>query len=275
MRKNAMFVHRLMARLLRAWVVAGFIFILLPIVLVIWLSFFSDPLLSLPPSGYSLRWYSRIFVQPQFVDGFVLSLEVALMAMVVGLLVSIPAALVLVRTRFPGRQAILNLLTAPLIVPSIVIGAGLYIAFIQVEIVSGLALVGSTWGLGAAHVLITIPWCIRLITANLIGVDTSIEEAAQSLGATPLATLFKVTIPLIWPGIVAAALFSFVISFGNLELSLFLVAPGDTTLPIAILQYLEYKIDPTIAAVSVLQIVVIGGGLLITDRFVSLTRVVR
>lgn len=269
-------VIRLMSKVfMRLVVFAGFAFMSLPIVLVIWLSFFSDALLVVPPSGYSVQWYFSIFEQPQFLNGFLLSLQVALLGAAMGLLVSIPASLVLVRARFPGRSAILNLLTAPLTVPSIVIGAGLYVTFIEIEIYSGLPLVGSVWGLGIAHVLITIPWCVRLITANLVGLDASIQEAALSLGATPLVTLFKVTLPMIWSGIVAAALFSFVISFGNLELSLFLVAPGDTTLPIAILQYLQWKIDPTIAAVSVLQIVVVGGGLLITDRFVSLTRVVR
>ena len=84
-------------------------------------------------------------------------------------------------------------------------------------------------------------------------VDRSVEEAALSLGARPLIAALKVTLPLIWPGVVAAALFSFVVSFGNLEISLLLVAPGHTTLPIAILQYLQWKIDPTIAAVSALQ----------------------
>ena len=82
------------------------------------------------------------------------------------------------------------------------------------------------------------------------------------------------TLPLIWPGLVAAALFSFVVSFGNLEVSLFLIAPGSTTLPIAILQYLQWKIDPTIAAVSVVQIVVVAAGLMLTDRLVGLGKVV-
>src|SRR5690606_5714609 len=109
--------------------------------------------------------------QPQFLNGFVLSLQVALLAAFVGLLISVPASLVLVRSRFPGQSAILNLLTAPLTVPSIVIGAALYITFIEIEILSGLPLVGSLWGLGVAHVLITIPWCVRLITANLVGLD--------------------------------------------------------------------------------------------------------
>lgn len=260
---------------LKAWVLLGFVFISFPLFLVAWLSFFTDPLLALPPSGYSFQWYSRIFIEPQFFNGFVLSLEVALIAMVVGLAVSIPAALVLARAEFRGKQFLMYLLTSPLIVPSIVIGASLYVSFIQLEYLFDWSVIGSTLGLGAAHILITIPWCVRLIVANLLGVDLSIEEASRSLGATPFVTLRKVTIPMIWPGIVAAALFSFVISFGNLELSLFLVAPGQITLPIAILQYLEYKIDPTIAAVSVLQILIIGGGLLITNKFVPLARVVK
>jgi putative spermidine/putrescine transport system permease protein len=112
------------------------------------------------------------------------------------------------------------------------------------------------------------------VTANLAGVDPAIEDAALSLGATPVVTALKVTLPLIWPGVVAAALFSFVVSFGNIEVSLFLVQPGQTTLPIAILQYLEWKVDPTVAAVSALQIALVAAALLITDRFVSLAKVV-
>lgn len=258
----------------RTVVVLGFAFMLLPIVLVIWLSFFDNQILALPPTGYTIRWYGALLGQPQFVGGFVTSLQVALVATAAGLVVSAPASLALVRMRFRGRDAMLHLLMAPLVVPAIVIGSGLYMFFIETEIATGAPLVGSTLGLAVAHVLITIPWCVRLVTANLIGVDAAVEEAAQSLGATPLVTLVKVTLPMIWPGIVAAALFSFVISFGNLEISLFLVSPGQTTLPIAVLQYLQWKIDPTIASVSVLQIAIIGAGLLLTDRFVSLTRVV-
>ena len=115
---------------------------------------------------------------------------------------------------------------------------------------------------------------VRLVSASLAGFDRSIEEAAQSLGAPPMTTFFRITLPTIRPGIVAAALFGFVVSFGNLEMSMFLVGPGRTTLPITILQYLEYRIDPTIAAVSVVQIVLIGIAMLITDHYVKLTRVV-
>jgi putative spermidine/putrescine transport system permease protein len=258
----------------RTAALSAFAFMVLPIVLVLWLSFFENEILALPPTSYSLHWYAAILQQPQFVTGFWMSLKVALMATASGLLVTLPASFALTRVSFRGREALLQMLMSPLIVPAIVIGSSCYIAFVEVEILTDLPLAGSALGLAAAHVLVTIPWCLRLITANLVGVDQSIEEAALSLGARPLVTALKVTIPLIWPGIVAAALFSFVVSFGNLEISLFLVAPGQTTLPIAILQYLAWKVDPTIAAVSALQIAVIGAGLLITDRFVPLSKVV-
>ena len=124
-----------------------------------------------------------------------------------------------------------------------------------------------------AHVVITIPWTVRLVTASLMGFDRTVEEAAQNLGAGPWTTFRRVTLPLIRPGVVAAALFGFVISFGNLEMTLFLIGPGRTTLPIAILQYLEWRIDPVIAAVSLLQILVFGAAMLATDHYVKLARV--
>jgi putative spermidine/putrescine transport system permease protein len=163
---------------------------------------------------------------------------------------------------------------APLVVPGVVLGTSLYVFQIETEIATGLPFLGSFWGLVAGHTLVVIPWIVRLVTANLEGSDRTIEEAAQNLGANPWVTFYRVTLPSIRPGIVAGALFGFVTSFGNLEMSLFLVGPGRTTLPIAILQYLEWKIDPTVAAASVIQIVLIGVAMLITDRYVKLSRVV-
>jgi len=193
--------------------------------------------------------------------------------MIGGLLLGIPASLVLARRRFRGRETLNTLLLLPLVVPGIVAGTAIYVFQIEVEIATELPLLGSLVGLVLAHIMITIPWTVRLLTASLAGVDRSIEEAALNLGATPLKTFWRVTLPAIKPGIVAAALFSFIVSFGNLEMTLFLVAPGQTTLPIAILQYLQWRIDPTIAAVSLLQIALIAAGMLVTDRYVKLTRV--
>ena len=255
-------------------VAASLFCLLVPLVLVMWLSVFESEIPAIPPSGYTFGWYGRALANKQFTGGASLSFEVALLATLVGLGISIPASLALHRRRVPFSGAIVQFLMSPMILPAIVIGAGLYVALIRLEIATGLPLVGSTIGLGAGHVLLTIPWCLRLLLANIGGVNRTIEEAAASLGAKPFAVLGKVTLPLMWPGVVAAALFSFVVSFGNLEISLFLVAPGQITLPIAILQYLEWRIDPSVAAISVLQILLITAGLLLTDRFVPLTKVV-
>lgn len=251
-----------------------FAVMLLPIFFVCWLSFFKNEILSFPPEGYTLRWFAALWLQPQFANGFLTSLEVAALAMLGGLAVGIPASLALVRSELPLRETLNTLLLSPLVVPGIVIGTSLYFFLIDVEIATELPLTGSMAGLVFGHILITIPWTVRLIAANLVGIDRAIEEAAMNLGADRLRTILKVTLPVIRPGVVAAALFSFVVSFGNLELSLFLVSPGETTLPIAILQYLEWKIDPTIAAVSLIQIAIIAVAMVITNRFVRLSQVV-
>jgi putative spermidine/putrescine transport system permease protein len=254
-------------------------FILVPLVFVTWLAFFKQEIPSFPPEGYTLHWFSAILTQKAIIDGFVTSFEVGVVATLIGILLGVPAALGLVRhaSRWSGGAS--TLLLMPLVVPAIVLGTAIYVAQVEAEIlVYGLGfeipVIGTVGGLIAAHTLIVIPWVVRLVTASLAGFDRSIEEAAQNLGATPFVTLRRITLPVIRPGIVAAALFAFVISFSNLELSLFLVGAGRTTLPIAILQYLEWKIDPTIAAASVVQIVIIAAAMLITDRFVKLTQVI-
>ena len=265
---------RVMGRVaLLAAAALGYAVILTPLLFVCWLSFFANEIVTFPPQGYTLRWFAHIFDENNFVSGFFTSLQVGIAAMVGGLVLGIPASLVLARRRFRGREALNTLLVLPLVVPGIVAGTAIYVFQIEVEIATQLPLLGSLAGLVFAHIMITIPWTARLLTASLTGFDRSLEEAAQNLGATPMKAFLKVTLPVIKPGIVAAALFSFIISFGNLEMTLFLVAPGRTTLPISILQYLQWRIDPTIAAVSLLQIALIGTGMLITDRYVKLTRV--
>jgi putative spermidine/putrescine transport system permease protein len=273
-RRLAIVDPRLIGRIaLLAAAAFGYALILTPLFFVCWLSFFSNEIVTFPPQGYTLRWFAHIFDENNFVSGFLTSLQVGIAAMVGGLVLGIPASLALARRRFPGREVLNTLLVLPLVVPGIVAGTAIYVFQIEVEIATELPLLGSLAGLVFAHIMITIPWTARLLTASLAGFDRSLEEAAQNLGATPVKAFLKVTLPVIKPGIVAAALFSFIISFGNLEMTLFLVAPGRTTLPISILQYLQWRIDPTIAAVSLLQIALIGTGMLITDRYVKLTRV--
>lgn len=250
--------------------------ILMPLIFVSWLSFYKQEIPSFPPEGYSWRWYAEIANNQQFVDGFVLSLEVAIISTLIALVVGIPAALGIARYRFAGRGLINQVLLLPLMVPGVVLGTAFYVFQVQVEISTNgkIPVIGSLSGLIFGHVLIVIPWTVKLVATALAGFDTRIEEAAQNLGANRWITFRRITLPSILPGVVAAAMFSFVNSFTNLEMSLFLIGPGYTTLPIATLQYLEWKLDPTIAAVSVLQILIVAIAMLITDRYVKISRVV-
>jgi putative spermidine/putrescine transport system permease protein len=249
-------------------------FILLPLALVTWLAFFRQEIPSFPPEGYSTQWFGAVLNNKAFAGGFVLSFEVAVVATLLGLALAVPASLAVARRKFTGRGAVSMLMLMPLVVPGVVLGTSIYVFQIEAEIATGLPLLGTTAGLIAGHTLIVIPWAARLVTASLAGFDPAIEEAAKNLGANPWITFRRVTVPAIWPGIVAGALFGFVTSFGNLEMSLFLVGAGRTTLPIAILQYLEWKIDPTVAAVSVMQIALIGAAMIVTDRYVKIAQVV-
>ena len=249
-------------------------FILLPLFFVTWLAFFRQEIPSFPPEGYSLKWFAAAAGNKSFIDGFILSLQVGVLATLIGLALGVPASLALTRHRIVLGPLVNTLLLLPLVMPGIVLGTATYVFQIETEIATGLPVLGSLGGLIAAHTLVVVPWVVRLVTASLVGFDRTIEEAAQNLGAGPVTTFWRVTLPSIRPGIVAAGLFGFVTSFGNLEMSLFLVGPGRTTLPIAILQYLEWKIDPTVAAASLIQIVLIAAAMIVTDRYVKLSRVV-
>jgi putative spermidine/putrescine transport system permease protein len=252
----------------------GLLYILTPLIFVTWLAFFRQEIPSFPPEGYSLRWFAAILDQPKFVSGFSMSFQVGVLATVIGLALAVPAALCLSRFDFRLRSTLSNLLLMPLIVPGVVLGTAMYVFQVTAENTLDVDVLGTFYALVAGHVVVVIPWIVRLVLASLAGVDRTTEEAAQNLGANAWVTFWRITLPAIRPGIVAGALFGFVTSFGNLEMSLFLVGPGRTTLPIVILQYLEWKIDPTIAAVSVVQILLIAVVMLITDRYVKLARVV-
>lgn len=247
-------------------------FVVLPLAAVVWVSFFANRILSFPATGYTLDWYVRAWEQDAFRNGFVTSVETALIAVAISLALGVPASLALVRYRFPGRDAVQTLLLSPMVVPGIVGGAALFMAFIELEILLDVEISGTLPGLFMAHGLIALPWTIRLVTASLVGMSPTYEEAAQSLGAGKLTTFFRVTLPIIKPGIVAAALFSFVISFIDLEKSIFLVGPGRSTLQIALVSYLEWNLDSTVAAVATVQILVIGALLIASDRYAKLAR---
>ncbi|WOC15278.1 ABC transporter permease [Pseudochrobactrum sp. MP213Fo] len=248
-------------------------FIVLPLGIIVWSSFFANKILTFPPTGYTFDWYLRAWSMDVFREGFLVSIQTAAIATFFSLLLGVPASLALVRYKFAGRDAIQSLLLSPMIVPGIVGGAALYIAFIELEVLFDYQIAGTLGGLLIAHSLIAFPWTVRLVTASLTGANLSIEEAAASLGASPLTVFRRITLPAIRSGLIAAALFSFVISFIDLEKSLFLVGPGRTTLQIALVNYMEWNLDSTVAAVATVQILIICSLLVISDRYAKLSRV--
>lgn len=258
----------------RAFVALIYLFMLSPLLFVLWLSFFNDAIISFPPSGYTFAWYLSAWENPAFANGFVLSAQVAAVAAIFSVLLGTLAALALHRYRFRGSSLVNSLLLSPLVVPGIVAGIAVYLFYLSAENVLDIDIVGTYSGLVAAHIALTIPWTLRLVTASLGSLDQTVEEAARNLGANSFQTFVRVTLPMLRPAIVASALFSFIVSFENLEVTLPLVGPGHTTLPIAIMQYLEFNMDPTIAAVSAVQIILLGIVMLVTDRFVKLSLVV-
>ncbi|WP_144635781.1 ABC transporter permease [Bordetella genomosp. 13] len=251
-----------------------YFFMLCPLIFVVWLSFFKDAILFFPPSGYTTQWYLKAWDNDAFANGFLFSLQVAVLAAVAGVAMGVLAALGIVRYKFAGGRSVNTLLLSPLLIPGIVAGIAIYLFYLAAENYLDMDIVGTYGGLVIAHVCLTIPWTVRLVSASMAGLDPSIEEAARNLGASGRVAFLRVTLPMLRPAIVAAALFSFVVSFENLELSLSLVGPGHTTLPIAIMQYLEFNLDPTIAAVASVQILLLGIVMLVTDRFVKLSQVV-
>jgi putative spermidine/putrescine transport system permease protein len=260
--------------LLRAFVFLVYAIMLCPLVFVIWLSFFKDSILYFPPSGYTLSWYKNAWDNQSFVNGFMFSLQLAIVSALIGVSMGVVAALGLIRYRFRGAKYVNTLLLSPLLMPGIVAGIAIYLFYLRTENFLDRDIVGTLGGLVLAHICLTIPWTVRLVSASMHGLDPSIEEAARNLGANGRVAFWRITLPMLRPAIVAAALFSFIVSFENLEVSLSLVGPGSTTLPIAIMQYLEFNLDPTIAAVSSVQILLLGIIMLVTDRFVKLSQVV-
>jgi putative spermidine/putrescine transport system permease protein len=256
-----------------ALVVCGIILIAVPLILTLYLSVFDEKLILFPPRGYTLDWYPAIL--PNFGSAILTSLELGVASVIGSLLLGVPAGIGLARHRFRGRGVIATLLLAPLTVPGIALGLAIYVALIAVDEQLGSAITGSMIGLVLAHIMITTPWVVRLCLASLTNHDRAAEEAAASLGANPLTVIWRVTLPAMRTGIIAAALFAFVISFENLELALFLTSPGVTTLPVAVLQYLEYHIDPLVSAVAVAQIVAVAVLLLVLDRFTRLGQLVQ
>lgn len=225
-----------------------FVFLLTPIVFVVVASFGRSSLLTFPPAGFTLEWYGKI--SPAFLQAARTSLVVSVAASVVSTLLGTPAALALVKGRFPGQRVLNTLTLSPLMVPTLVIGVSLFQFYIWVWDITGVGLGGRLGGLILGHTVFTIAYVIRSVVAGLAHFDRSLEEAAMNLGATPVETFFRITLPQLVPGISAGAIFAFISSFDDVPVALFLSGPEAMTLPIKIFTSIEYSIDPSLMALA-------------------------
>ncbi|MDO8474828.1 MAG: ABC transporter permease [Candidatus Rokubacteria bacterium] len=220
------------------------IFLLLPIIVIIPISFSSAQYLTFPPPGYSLQWYRRLLDRPEWGRALWVSFRVASLATLASMTLGTLSAFALVRGRFSGKTALYAAILAPMTLPSVIIGLGCYFLFARLN------LAGTVWALALGHTVIILPVVVIILSATLQNFDERLEQAAIILGASPLVAFRRVTLPLISSGVISAALFSFLLSFDDLVLSLFLADPSSVTLPIQIWNHTVMKIEPTIAAVS-------------------------
>jgi putative spermidine/putrescine transport system permease protein len=156
------------------------------------------------------------------------------------------------------------LFLTPLVFPAIVLAAAIAM------VLAPLGLVRNFWGLVLAHIIVTLPYVVRTVSATLAEIEPAFEEAALTLGANPWRAFCGITLPLLRPGLIAGATFSFIISFDEFTISLFLVGSGMMTLPIEMYNYAEYSLDPTLAAVSTLLVLVTALAVLAIERSVGL-----
>lgn len=239
-----------------------------PIVLVIWLSFGRDTYTTVPPTGYGLMWYENAFTQPEFLPAFWVSLKIALIVMPASLLIGTLAALALHRSNARGLGIIQAAIYSPIIIPQVVTGVAALYFF------SALAFYNSFWIVVISHIVITFPYAVRTVLVALARYDPALDEAAAGLGARPWKVLWYVTLPLIRPGLFAGALFAFIMSFDDFTVTIFVIGPTTHTLPIAIYQYLEWNVDPTVSAVSALLVLLAVIVMLLVERLIGLDRFV-
>lgn len=241
------------------------VFLLFPMIVIVLSSFDPKEYMSFPPTGFSLRWYRHVFNVELFRVGFKTSIKVALISTSVGLIIGVPAAYTLVRFDFWGKATLQSFFLSPLIVPGIVLGC----ALLKTLIISGGLPI--YYGLILGHIALVIPYTIRVTAASLMNLPVSVEEAALSLGATEVQSFYRVVLPNIKMGLLAAFLLAFITSFNNVPISLFLSGPNVTTLPIQMMIYGEYYFDPSIAALSVMILLLTMSLVYLVERTIGLT----
>lgn len=233
---------------LRLAAAAALLFLMTPVVVVVFASFSATAYLTIPPQGWTLRWFAQVLNDPTYLAAIVFSLELAVVATAVASALAIPACYALHNRWVPFSGAISAFVLSPLIFPAVVVGVAL------LQFMSLLGRRGDFAVLALAHVVIVTPYVVRTILAGLAGFDSALEEAARVLGANRLTAFALVALPAIKSSVLAGFVFAFITSFDEATVTLFLLPPGQATLPVTIFSAIDLGVDPSIAAISTLLI---------------------
>lgn len=248
----------------RALATLGYLFLLAPLAIVTVLSFSAGDYLNFPPPGLSLRWFHALAANAQIMEAAGRSVVLGLLVTAVAMLTGFPAALAIARGGAPEWMA--GLLSLPLLLPTLVIGLSLLMVLQPLSLLA-------TWpGLALGHLMVVLPFVVRLLVTALRTLPPDLDAAAATLGARPGIAFLLITLPLAAPGALAAATLSFLLSFDETVISLFLVGPRLTTLPVTLFHYAESRTDPLLAALAVSLIVLSLAIVLAVDRLVGVTR---
>ncbi len=249
---------------------AGLVYVLIlaPIAVVVALAFSADNFILFPPSGYSLRWFRQLADHAPLLNALWLSVQIACVVTALSLAIGVPAALALAKGRFAWRDGLTNFFLAPLLLPTLITGLALLLFFTPLRLTATLP------GLMLGHMTVTVPFVIRMMTTAFSTLPDDIEAAAATLGAKPWRVVWRVTLPLATPGLIACACLSFLLSFDETVISLFLSGPRAATLPVEMVRYVEGRTDPLVAALSVLLIVATLIVVVIVERLVGVARAV-
>jgi len=234
---------------LRAACLGVLLFLLLPLLVIIPLSFSASSFLAYPMPGWSLQWYEHLFSSDDWARATRNSFIVAPLATLLATLLGTLAAVGLARIQFRGKGLLMSLLIAPMVVPIVVVGVSTYLFFAKI----GLA--DTYLGLILVHAALGAPFVLTTVLATLQSFNHNLVRASLSLGASPLETFFRITLPIIAPGVISGALFAFATSFDEVVVTLFIAGPTQVTLPRQMFTGIRENITPTIAAVATLLII--------------------
>ena len=240
--------QRIGATSLRVFVVLACFFLVAPIISNIPLSFNEGSFLSYPMTGFSMQWYKKVLEPTPWLFAVKNSMLIAIGATILATVLGTMAAYGLSIAKFPGRAIILGILISPLVVPMIIVALGMYFLFARI------GLSGTFTGMILAHAAIGAPYVVISVSASLVGFDSRLVRASQSLGARPLTTFRTVTLPLVAPGVISGALFAFITSFDEVIIAMFIASPAQFTLPRQLFSGLRDQLDPSIIAAATLII---------------------